>query len=120
MRRSLAVTLLLGIATAAGPLLAGEATVINGDADFPEGPFFADGKLYYAEYGGNRVSVWDGQENAALWAQDGCGPSAVMPYQGGWLVTCYDNGTYVKIGADGATEQVWDKDFGRRGDPRPQ
>ncbi len=110
MRRSLAFTALLGIATAAGPLLAGEATIINGDADFPEGPYFADGKLYYAEYGGNRVSVWDGNENAVLWTQDGCGPSAVMPFQDGWLVTCYDNGSYVKIGADGGTERVWDKD----------
>ena len=33
-----------------------------------------------------------------------------MPFAGGWLVTCYDNGTVVKIGADGQTERVWDKD----------
>jgi sugar lactone lactonase YvrE len=33
-----------------------------------------------------------------------------MPFAGGMLVTCYDNGTFVKIGADGATEQVWDRD----------
>jgi sugar lactone lactonase YvrE len=31
-------------------------------------------------------------------------------FAGGWLVTCYDNGTVVKIGADGQTERVWDKD----------
>ena len=61
---------------------------MNGDAEFPEGPFWADGKLYYAEYGGNRVSVWDGIANRVLWMQDGCGPSAVMPFGGGWLVTC--------------------------------
>ena len=94
----------------AGPLRAGEVKVINGDAAFPEGPFWADDRLYYAEYGGNRVSVWDGAANRALWRQDGCGPSAVMPFAGGMLVTCYDNGTYVKIGADGQTEHIWDKD----------
>ena len=33
-----------------------------------------------------------------------------MPFAGGWLVTCYDNGTFVQIGADGQTERVWDKD----------
>jgi gluconolactonase len=93
-----------------GPLSAGEIQVINRDAEFPEGPFWADGKLYYAEYGGNRVIVWDGTTNRTLWTEDGCGPSAVMPFAGGWLVTCYDNGTYVKIGAEGETERVWDQD----------
>jgi gluconolactonase len=91
-------------------LWAGEVQVINGDAEFPEGPFWAEGKLYYAEYGGNRVSVWDGAANRALWTQDGCGPSAVMPFAGGMLVTCYDHGALVQIGADGKTERVWDRD----------
>jgi sugar lactone lactonase YvrE len=91
-------------------LWAGEIQVINGAAEFPEGPFWAEGKLYYAEYGGDRVSVWDGTTNRMLWTEDGCGPSAVMPFASGWLVTCYDNGTIVKIGADGETERVWDED----------
>src|SRR5687768_14984349 len=76
---------------------------INGDASFPEGPVMIDGKLYYAEYGGSRVSTWDGKTNAVFWKLDGCGPSAVMPWQSGFLVTCYDNGTYVKLSADGKT-----------------
>jgi len=33
-----------------------------------------------------------------------------MPFAGGWLVTCYDNGTLVQIGPDGRTDRVWDKD----------
>jgi hypothetical protein len=53
------------------PLQAGEVTVINADAAFPEGPFFADDKLFYAEYGGHRVTVWDGTVNRSLWSQDG-------------------------------------------------
>ncbi len=118
MHRSALVALCLALL--AGPLRAGEVNVINADAAFPEGPFWADGKLYYAEYGGNRVSVWDGATNRALWTEDGCGPSAVMPFAGGMLVTCYDNGTYVKIGADGKTEQVWDKDFDRGGAGWPE
>jgi gluconolactonase len=108
MHRSTLAFLCLAVLPA--QLWAGEVRVINGDAEFPEGPFWADGKLYYAEYGGDRVSVWDGAANLALWRQDGCGPSAVMPFAGGILVTCYDNGTYVKIDADRQTAQVWDKD----------
>jgi gluconolactonase len=69
-------------------LWAGEIQVINGHAEFPEGPFWADGKLYCAEYGGDRVSVCDGATNRVLWMQDGCGPSAVMPFATGLLVTC--------------------------------
>lgn len=110
MGRKVATFAFLGIAAFSSSLLAGDATVITADAAFPEGPFWADGKLYYAEYGGHRVSVWDGTSNRALWSQDGCGPSAVMPFQDGMLVTCYDNGTYMKIGADGTALQVWDKD----------
>jgi gluconolactonase len=98
------------LAAFSAPLWAGDVKVINGQAKFPEGPFWADGKLYYAEYGGNRVSVWDGTANHALWSQDGCGPSAVMPLGDGMLVTCYDSGSYVKLNGDGKTERVWDKD----------
>jgi sugar lactone lactonase YvrE len=93
-----------------GQTWASEAKVINGDAAFPEGPSWAGGKLYYAEYGANRVSVWDGASNSVLWAEDGCGPSAVLPFADGMLVTCYDNGSYVEISAEGKTERVWDKD----------
>jgi gluconolactonase len=107
LRSALAV---LCLAVLSGRLWAGEVQIINGDAEFPEGPFWADGNLYYAEYGGNRVSVWDGKVNRVLWTEDGCGPSAVMPLGVGLLVTCYDNGTIVQIGTEGETQRVWDKD----------
>lgn len=110
MQRKVATFAFLGIAAFSSSLLAGDAAVIDGDADFPEGPYWADDKLYYAEYGGNRVSVWDGGSSSTFWSQDGCGPSAVMPYQDGWLVTCYDNGSYVQLAADGTTARVWSED----------
>ena len=100
---------MIGLA-ASDQLRAGEIQVVNAEAEFPEGPFWADGKLYYAEYGGNRVSVWDGTANRSLWQAEGCGPSAVMPFADGILVTCYDNGSYVKINIDGQPMQVWDRD----------
>ncbi len=110
MRRKVATFAFLGIAAFSSSLLAGDAAVIDSDAGFPEGPYWADGKLYYAEYGSHQISVWDGTSTAVLWSQEGCGPSAVMPFQDGWLVTCYDHGSYVEIAPDGATLRVWDKD----------
>jgi sugar lactone lactonase YvrE len=80
-----------------------EPTVIDGAAAFPEGPVVIDGTLYYAQYGSHRVSAWDGSALATLWELPGCGPSAVVPMGEELLVTCYDNGTVVRIGMDGAT-----------------
>ena len=54
MRRSALALLSL---LCSGQAWAGDVKVLNRDAAFPEGPFWADGKLYYAEYGGNRVSA---------------------------------------------------------------
>ncbi len=78
------------------------ATVLNADAHFPEGPIWHHGKLYYVEYDRNTVTTWDGRRNAIFWTKKGCGPSAVIPAaSGGFLVTCYDNGSIGRIAADG-------------------
>jgi gluconolactonase len=78
--------------------------VLNGDVHFPEGPVWYHGKLYYVEYDRNTVTVWDGKQNTIFWSQKGCGPSAVITTaQGGFLTTCYDNGTIGRISADGKT-----------------
>jgi gluconolactonase len=77
--------------------------IINGDAHYPEGPVWHEGKLYYVEYDRNAVMVWDGRKNAVFSAQQGCGQSAVVPApHGEFLTTCYDNGTIGRISADGA------------------
>jgi sugar lactone lactonase YvrE len=89
---------------------AGEATVIDGSARFPEGPVWQDGKLFYVEYGGHTVKSWDGTQSVEFWKSEGCGPSAVAPFGEGFLVTCYDAGTMVRIGADGKTLKTIDKD----------
>jgi sugar lactone lactonase YvrE len=98
-----------------GTAFAAEPRVIDGDAGFPEGPFVEDGTLYFAEYGANQVTSWDGSGLKTVWAQDGCGPSAVQRFGDGFLVTCYDNGTLALVAADGGSATVIDKDD--RGDP---
>jgi gluconolactonase len=87
--------------------------VVNGDAHFPEGPAWYQGKLYYVEYDRNSVTTWDGKKNTIFWSQRGCGPSAVVPtVRGDFVTTCYDNGTIGRISADGKglPPYTYDKD----------
>jgi sugar lactone lactonase YvrE len=83
--------------------------VINDKAEFPEGPVLYNNKLYYVEYAGNTVMTWDGKTNSVFWKQDGIGPSAVIPTDGGeFLVTGYDSNTIIKISAEGKTVEIYD------------
>ena len=92
-------------------LLALAFTVLNGDAHFPEGPIWHDGKLYYVEYDRSTVGVWDGKTNRVFGTLKGCGPSAVIRNaRGEFLVTCYDNGTIGRLTADGKPLPAWDRD----------
>ncbi len=72
--------------------LAAEIEVINDKAAFPEGPVVVDGKLYYTEYGGNTLLVWDNGKTTKLWEQAGCGPSAVIPLGDdfAWRMTAFE------------------------------
>ena len=109
MKTIYAFTIVLSVMTSG--VNAGEPTVINDKAAFPEGPVFIDGKLYYVEYGGNTIDVWDGKTNTVLWKSDGCGPSAVLPLGNGDLVvTCYDAGTIARVSRDGKTMATYYKD----------
>jgi len=103
------LTAALILALAAAPAFAG-VTVIRNDAAFPEGPAVIDGTLYYAEYGGNVVSRYDGKTSEVLATIDGCGPSAVIPFQGDLLVTCYDSGTFARVTLKGKLVGSVDKD----------
>lgn len=99
----------LVLALSVGLAAAGEVSVINDKAAFPEGPAIVDGKLLYVEYGGNTILSWDGKANTKLWEQAGCGPSAVLPLGDDLAVTCYDNGTIARVGKDGKTVATYDK-----------
>lgn len=82
---------------------AGPVRTINPDSFYPEGPLWHGGRLLYVEYSAHTVMAWDGTANTQVWKQDGCGPAAVIPWQGDLLVTCYDANTLVRIAADGTT-----------------
>ena len=103
----------LGFLALTFPALAADPSsvqVINPKALFPEGPVMLGSKLFYAEYAGQTVDVWDGTANTQIWKQDGCGPSAVVPLGADFGITCYDSGQIVVISADGKTLKSHDVD----------
>jgi gluconolactonase len=102
-------TLALLALTLATPALA-DPTVIDPAAAFPEGPWVEDGTLYYVQYAGNVVSVWDGTALSTLWTGEGCGPSAIAPLGNDFVLTCYDNGTIARIGRDGSDIATYSAD----------
>lgn len=103
--RSVAALFLL-----AGAAQAGNLTVIDPDAKFPEGPFVEDGILYYAQYAASEIDKWDGKTRTKLWSEEGSGSNAVQRFGSGFIVACYDNNTVVLLDANAQTAKVIDKD----------
>jgi sugar lactone lactonase YvrE len=105
----LALLLLLGgTAAAADRVLAA--------ADYPEGPLWHHGRLYYAEMMKDRIVVSDLQSTSTFWRLPGCGPVSVAPYRGDEiLVLCHLIHRVVRVSAEGESIQVIAHD----GDGRP-
>lgn len=109
MRTQLAgAVVALMIFAGAQSAVAGGVETINAKSLYPEGPLWLDGKALYVEYSGHTVMAWDGQTNAQIWKQDGCGPAALAKVPEGLLVTCYDTSTLVTISLDGKTLDTTD------------
>jgi len=103
MRR---LTAFLAVIALAAPATAAEVTVIDEDAHFAEGPAVVDGTLYFVEYAGQTLMQWKDGKLTEVWRRDGCGPSAALPFDGGFLVTCYDSGEIAHVSMDGKTLAV--------------
>lgn len=84
--------------------------IITDQALFPEGPLVRDGILYYAEYGGDRVSAWDGRSNRIFWSREGSGPSAIGALGENFAVACFASNAVAIIAPDGRTLKILDKD----------
>jgi gluconolactonase len=76
-------------------------TPIDGDAHYPEGPLWRDGKLFYVEYSTNNIKSWDGKTTHVYWHKDGCGASSLIPLNSHLLVACYDGNYVVELDAGG-------------------
>jgi sugar lactone lactonase YvrE len=88
--------LLVALSAAAEPL-----TTIDPDARYPEGPLWRGGKLFYVEYAPGTIKYWDGAHTGVYWHQEGCGPSALIPFNGHLLVACYDANSLVELATNG-------------------
>lgn len=90
--------------------------VLVGAAAYPEGPLWRDGKLFYVEYAGPGVKVWDGKRASDFWQGRHCGASGLIDYRSGHiLVACYDANTIVEL--DQAGRQVRSIDRDSKGKP---
>jgi sugar lactone lactonase YvrE len=102
--RSVAAVLLLSLASLA--LRAGELTVVDAHAHYPEGPLWRGAELLYVEYSDNNVKSWNGTSSRVLWHKDGCGASALIGFRGHLLVACYDDNSLIELDESGAELHV--------------
>lgn len=98
------------LALAAGIGCVAEVAVLDAEALFPEGPHATETGVIYVEYADHALMRWEAGAAVEVWRADGCGPSAAMPFGAGWLVTCYDSGSLVEVGADGTVVAEWTSD----------
>lgn len=86
-------------------------TVVDGAALYPEGPLWKDGRLYYVEYAGPGIKVWDGRQASVYWSRKGCGADALIPLGANHLlVACYDENALVELDEHGREVRVITRD----------
>jgi gluconolactonase len=89
----------------------GDLTVVDANAKYPEGPLWKDGRLFYVEYAGPGVRVWDGQRSTDFWTKDKCGASGLISFnRRHLLVACYDANTIVEVDEQGKEVRSFTRD----------
>lgn len=76
--------------------------VIDPHALYPEGPLWWHSKLYYVEYAGNDIKVWNGKSITYFWKKMHCGPNGLVTFgHDDILVACYDGNYLVELDRSG-------------------
>ena len=84
---------------------------IDPNALYPEGPLWWHSKLYYVEYAGNDVKVWNGKSISHFWKRAHCGPLGLLPFgDRDILVACYDGNSLVELDQNGKEVRTISKD----------
>lgn len=83
------------------------------EAFYPEGPLWQGERLYFAEMGADRVSVFEDGQRRDFFVQPGCGPTALAPYGEGFLVLCHIGARVVAVDAQGHALRTWERDDAR-------
>jgi sugar lactone lactonase YvrE len=102
------------LAFAAASTFCAQITIVDGDAHYPEGPLWRDGKLLYVEYSTGNIKTWDGKHGGVLWHEDGCGPSGLILRGENLLVACYDGNYLVELDRAGREVRVLRADSSSR------
>lgn len=90
---------------------AAELLVVDPKASYPEGPVWQQGKLFFVEYGGSGIKVWDGRKVTVFWAKPHCGASGMIGYgHDHLLVACYDSNSLVEVDERGKEVRSIEKD----------
>lgn len=96
-----AMTFAIAAVLLAFPSYAG-LEVIDPHALYPEGPLWWHGQLYYVEYAGNGIKVWNGSSISYFWKKMHCGPNGLVPFgRDDILVACYDGNYLVELDRNG-------------------
>jgi gluconolactonase len=112
-RRRRVVLPVLAVVLAAGAAI---TLVLDGSKDgsadpiaasYPEGPLSQGDKLFFAEMGADRVSVVEDGAARMFFTQPHCGPTAIAPYGGGYLVLCHLGRRAVALSAAGEERRRW-------------
>jgi gluconolactonase len=89
------------------------AQAIVRDAAYPEGPLWlADGRIFYAEMGRDRISVWHSGIRTTFWQQSGCGPTSIAVYglpaspDSGFVILCHLSRQVILVSPAGETRQI--------------
>jgi gluconolactonase len=87
-----------------------QSHVLDAQANYPEGPLWQGGKLYVAEMGADRVSVFENGQKHTFFQRPECGPTALAPYGDGFLILCHIEGAVVAVDARGTVRFTRDRD----------
>jgi gluconolactonase len=83
---------------------------LDADAQYPEGPIWRDGALYYVEFAAQRIACWRNGSKSLFWSEPDSGPCALGRWRDGFLLCAYDANALIVIGGDGRTEHRWTRD----------
>jgi gluconolactonase len=103
--------LVLFLTSSLGLAADSDRITLNPDSAYPEGPVVADGVLYYAEMGNDRIMRWDAGANSVVWTGEGCSPTSVSRAGEGRLnILCHSREAVIRISTEGETLKVIDRD----------
>ncbi|WDI32956.1 SMP-30/gluconolactonase/LRE family protein [Hyphococcus flavus] len=106
MRRAL--TCALAFASLSGGAAIAEEISIR--AHYPEGPLIHSGAVHFAEMHKDRVVTVTNDDQRTLYEDNGCGPTALAPYQDGFIVLCHLTNELHQLSATGALVRKFTRD----------